>query len=185
MTAKTTSSREDILGKVRSALGRDGMDAGFRSDLEDRVRHPKANKIPARPGTTPQQHLDVFITEAERVSASVVRVASYADIPKVVARYLADANLPTTLKASNDETLRAIPWANSSLLTVHHGVTDGDDLVGVSKAFAGVAETGTLVMRSSANDPTLANYLPDVHIAIIDADTILPSYEAAWAMLRK
>ena len=40
--------------------------------------------------------------------------------------------------------------------------------VGLSHALAGVAETGTLVLASGADNPTTLNFLPDTHIVVLD-----------------
>ena len=184
MTADNTSARDDILNKVRNALGRGGMDATLRADLETRVSEPKPNLIPARPGATHEDHVAVYVAEAERVNVDLVRVKSFADVPQAVARYLAEKNLPTTVKVSDNDTLGAIPWEETSLLSVSKGKADGDDPVGVALAFAGIAETGTLLMHSSAKDATLTNFLPDTHIAVLPAARIHPTYESAWGALR-
>ena len=42
----------------------------------------------------------------------------------------------------------------------------------VSHAFAGVAETGTLVLASGTDNPTTLNFLPDNHIVVVDAKDV-------------
>ena len=51
-------------------------------------------------------------------------------------------------------------------------------------SFAGVAETGTLVLLSGPESPTTLNFLPDVHIALLFTDRVVGSYEDVWARLR-
>jgi len=58
-------------------------------------------------------------------------------------------------------------------------------LSSVSRAFAGVAETGTLVLTSGADNPTSLNFLPDNHIVVIDAKDVAGDYEAVWPRLRE
>src|SRR5690606_23476498 len=70
------------------------------------------------------------------------------------------------------------------LLSIHHGRSDGDDPVSLTAAFAGVAETGTLMLTSGAAHPTTLNFLPDTHIVVLRADQIVGPYEAAWTRLR-
>jgi L-lactate dehydrogenase complex protein LldG len=55
----------------------------------------------------------------------------------------------------------------------------------VSHAFAGVAETGTLVMASGADNPTTLNFLPDTHIVVVDAKDVAGDYEMVWARVRE
>ena len=52
-------------------------------------------------------------------------------------------------------------------------------------AFAGVAETGTLIMRSGPNHPTTLNFLPDTHIVVIRKSQVVGTYEDAWDRLRE
>ena len=59
------------------------------------------------------------------------------------------------------------------------------DEVSLSHAFAGVAETGTLILTSGPDNPTTLNFLPDTHIVMLEAGDILGDYEAAFARLRE
>ncbi len=54
----------------------------------------------------------------------------------------------------------------------------------LSRAFAGVAETGTLVLLSGPENPTTLNFLPDTHIVVIQAADIAGDYESVWRQLR-
>jgi L-lactate dehydrogenase complex protein LldG len=63
--------------------------------------------------------------------------------------------------------------------------SDGKDQVGVSHAFGGIAETGTLVMTSGKDNPSTINFLPEHHIVVIDAKDVDGDMEAVLAKLRK
>lgn len=178
------SSREIILGKIRTSLGRDGMDPALRADLEARVASSTPNLIPDRADKDAPARVNLFKAEAERVDASVVRAARMADVPGAVARYLADANLPTTLKAQPTELLKSIPWSDQSTLSVDYGTASDDDAVGVSEAFSGIAETGTLMLPSGPDRPVALNYLPDTHVVVLPASRIERAYEDAFSRLR-
>ena len=58
------------------------------------------------------------------------------------------------------------------------------DYVSVTPAFAGIAETGTLMVHSGATTPYTLNFLPETHIAVLGAEKIVGAYEDAWARLR-
>lgn len=178
------SSRDQILGKVRRALGRDGMDAVLRADIEARLAAPSPNLVPARGDRDLAARVDLFKAEAERVNADVVRVAVLSDVPAAVARYLADANLEARLTAQPTALLKDIPWTKQSTVTVGFDAPTGADAVGVSEAFAGIAETGTLILLSGSDRPIAVNFLPDTHIVVLPAGRILRAYEDAWAKLR-
>ena len=57
-------------------------------------------------------------------------------------------------------------------------------MVGVVPAFAGVAETGTLVTLSAAETPSTLNFLPDTAIAILRRSDIVGTYEDAFDRAR-
>jgi L-lactate dehydrogenase complex protein LldG len=84
----------------------------------------------------------------------------------------------------NDPRLFDLPWSQEGALEVRHGPSDGNDEVGVSHAFGGVAETGTVVMVSGADNPTTINFLPEHHIVVIDATSIQGDLETAIAGIR-
>ena len=64
------------------------------------------------------------------------------------------------------------------------GRAQAEDRVGLSHAFAGIAETGTLALVSGPDNPTTLNFLPETHIVVVEAQTIVGDYEAFWAKLR-
>jgi L-lactate dehydrogenase complex protein LldG len=56
--------------------------------------------------------------------------------------------------------------------------------VGVTRAQAGIAETGTLVLDSSCERNRLVSVVPPVHIAILAASRIYPTLADVLAMLQ-
>ena len=176
------SGRDQILGKIRTALGRDGMDAGLRADMETRLSQPQPNLIPTRGDGDEKTRTTTFIAEATRIDADVVRVATLTDVPAAAAAYGAGKGLTT---AQPTALLKSIPWQTAPTLAVNFGTADGTVAVGISEAYAGVAETGTLVLRSTSDQAMSANVLPDTHIVVLPAGRILRAYEDVWAALRK
>jgi L-lactate dehydrogenase complex protein LldG len=69
-------------------------------------------------------------------------------------------------------------------MEVLHGPSDGHDLAAVSHAFTAVAETGTLVLTSGPDNPTTLNFLPDVHIVVVDAGDVAADFETVVERLR-
>ena len=59
-----------------------------------------------------------------------------------------------------------------------------EDSVAISEAYAGIAETGTLVLLSQEQQWTSHNFLPDDHIVILDSTLIVRHQEEVWARLR-
>jgi len=56
--------------------------------------------------------------------------------------------------------------------------------VGVTRAQAGIAETGTLVLDSSVEQNRLVSLVPPVHVAILEASQIYATLGETLAMLR-
>lgn len=50
----------------------------------------------------------------------------------------------------------------------------------VTSAIAGVAETGSVILRSDELSPTTQNFLPDTHVIVLRASDIVPYLEDAW-----
>ncbi len=55
-----------------------------------------------------------------------------------------------------------------------------NETVALTYADAAVAETGTLVFASSPTVPSLFNFLPLHHLAIVRADDVVPYMEDVW-----
>ncbi len=176
MDMRDDPQRNLILGQIQTSLGRDTGDPPPNRELEQGL-------VPERARGTPAQLVQRFVAEAENVSATVQRIASIDDVPDTVARYLAAENLPAALRMGADDLLAVIPWSRTPTITVTIGATDGSDEVGLTSAYAGVAETGTLVLHSDAERPTTLNFLPATHIVVLSTDQIVGAYEDALTRL--
>ena len=143
------------------------------------------NIIPARGQLDPEGRVALFCRMAEKVSATVRRVAGPAEVPAAVGEHLRRHNLPQQLRTGADPLLEALPWEREPHLERRFGASDGHDAVSLSRAFAGVAETGTLVLVSGADNPTTLNFLPDTHIVVVQEADIAGDYETVWQRLRE
>jgi L-lactate dehydrogenase complex protein LldG len=59
-------------------------------------------------------------------------------------------------------------------VTVHRGAAPGIEDAGVSRALYGLAETGSVVLAASPDEPRARSLLPDVHVVLLAEDRILP-----------
>jgi L-lactate dehydrogenase complex protein LldG len=89
------------------------------------------------------------------------------------------------VRTGGDPAIAALPWQREPHLERLVGPSDGRDAVSLSRAFAGVAETGTLVLLSGPDNPTTLNFLPDTHIVMVSADDVAGDYESVWRRLRE
>ncbi|MEZ5668000.1 MAG: lactate utilization protein [Alphaproteobacteria bacterium] len=179
-----SATREQILRRIRSALGRATPAGAEAAPLAERIAEHRANIVPGRGQGTPDAQMALFVEMVRGVNGTVAEVASLDDVPEAIAGFLAGENLPSALNVAPDPLLDAVPWHKRPLLTVTRAKADGGTEVGVTSAFAGVAETGTLMTLSGAAHPTTLNFLPDSHIVVLPRDRVVGSYEDGWARLR-
>lgn len=178
-----TSAREEILANIRRSLGVTGREQPRLETVDERLARAPRGLIPQRGQVPPAERVSVFQAMAEGAQATVERVAAAGDVPGAVAAYLRRHNLPATLRMGADAQLQAMPWGETAL-EVSTGRSDGHDLNGISHAFAGVAESGTLVLLSGEDNPTTLNFLPDNHIIVVKASDLAGDYEEVWNRLR-
>ena len=176
------SGRDQVLGAIRRSLAVADEDSSRRARITSRLKL-SARRFGLRPGRG-EPATDRLCAKAEAVQASVTRVADRAAVPGAIAEYLRGANLPQQIRTGDDPRLAGLPWESVPHLDRTCGPSAGGDPVGVTYAFAGVAESGTLVMVSGADNPTTLNLLPDTHIVVLDAADIVDDYETVWQRLR-
>jgi L-lactate dehydrogenase complex protein LldG len=84
----------------------------------------------------------------------------------------------------DDPRLASLPW-DGTTLELAHGRSAGHDLNALSHAFAGVAETGTLVLVSGHENPSTLNFLPDNHIVVVKTGDLAGDLETVFARVRE
>lgn len=174
-----SSAKERVLANVRAALNRGGpLPESVTRSLQGRLSRPRANLKPAI-GDDPVAR---FIGEVESVSGRVTRVESIEGVAAVVAGHLERFDLGERIVVAPDPALEGIPWSNR--LAVERRAAAGDDRLSVTGAYAGVAETGSLVLLSSPESPTTLNFLPDDHVIVLRESRIVPHIEDVWARMR-
>jgi L-lactate dehydrogenase complex protein LldG len=179
------SSRETLLASIRQALGVTGSEPARRAAVTERLaRHPRG-VIPARGQLRPPDRVKLFAQMVEASNGTAVILAGADDVPAAIARLLRAHNLPMQIRRGADPRLAALPWDREGTLEVTTGASDGHQLVSVSHAFAGVAETGTLILASGPDNPTTLNFLPDTHIVVVAARDIAGDYETVWQRVRE
>lgn len=180
-----TSARAQILSAVRRNLQADRGDSARQAAVDARLLEHPRGPVPARSDLDAAAQLDLFRQQAETASATVARVSAWEDLPGAVSSYLREHNLSAEVTLAPHPELKGINWAvGAPVLGVRYGTPEPETTVGVSRALAGVAETGTLLLRSGADSPTTLNFLPANHIVALHAADIVGPYEDAWERLR-
>ncbi|MFQ5974173.1 MAG: lactate utilization protein C [Alphaproteobacteria bacterium] len=178
--------RDDILRSVRRALGRSGPASGQQpSPLDEWLAKRPHGVVPARARREHHELVRQFRELAEAVQTTVTEVSAIADVPDAVMDYLRRENLAARAVMAPDPALDQAPWDGARLLEIRRGRPDKADQIGITSAFAAVAETGTLVMLSGPEHPSTLNFLPETHVVVLPEDRIVGSYEDAWDLLRQ
>lgn len=178
------SGRETILAGIRKSLRRGPLEGEALAAAEARLAGHPRHPLPKRSRDSGAAAAERFVAMAEKEFASVVRVASGNDVPRAVAEFLAANNLPTSLAAAPDPRIDAMPWDSQPLLELRRGPAGATDEVTLTHAFAGVAETGTLMMPSGAETPTTLNLLGESCIVVLRRVDVVGAYEDAWDRMR-
>jgi L-lactate dehydrogenase complex protein LldG len=181
-TPKT--ARALVLAAIRRNLGRGPLPADQAALLHARLgAHPRG-PIPARSRLPRAEQLALFAANIEKEFGTIARVADPAAVPGAVADYLAQQNLPSALVMAPHPELASLPWAERPLLRIRTGRAEASDVVSLQHAFAGIAETGTLMLPSAPERPTTLNLLAETAIVMLRASRVVGAYEEAWDLLR-
>jgi L-lactate dehydrogenase complex protein LldG len=175
------SARERVLAKIRRRMPADG---GRAAAVAQRLNDPKPNLIPARGKGDLEHRVQLFTRMMEAVGGTVERVADASDVPESVANYLRQNNLPAVIRRGADPLLATLPWHRAGTLEVREGRAEDADTASLSRAFAGVAESATVLLLSGPDNPTTLNFLPEAHIVLLEAGALHGDYETAFARLR-
>jgi len=177
--------REAILNAIRRGLRRGPLAADQRAMLHARLAAHPRHLIPARSRLPHAEALAQFVRNVEKEFGSVARVADISQVPDAVADYVAAQNLPMSVVVAPHPVLQELPWSNRPLLSVRTGRAEASDQISVQRAFAGISETGTVMLPATAESPATLNLLPDTEIVVLSASRVVGPYEDAWDLLRR
>jgi len=173
-----SAAKERILGAVRRSLGRAGpLPESVRAGLDRRLAAPTPNLKPALAGDP----VSLFVRKANAVHTRTSVVPTLAGVSEAVLRHIEDNGLGDAIVVAPD--LAGVQWSNR--LVVEARAARGSDQVSVTGAFAGIAETGSVMLLSGPESPTTLNFLPEDHIVVLRESRIVPHPEDAWALLRE
>lgn len=119
----------------------------------------------------------LFIEQAEKLACFVWQPADETEA------------IEKTLELIGSDS-QVLSWGSSQLPLPHlaevfseRGIAvadhrDGTVRVGISGVTAAIAATGSLILASSANRPRTVSLLPDVHIAVMTTEHLVPDLES-------
>lgn len=178
-----SGSREEILRRVRSALG-DTPGAG-----EDHKRTPFARSYRTESGVPPAERVQQFITHVSEYKARVSRTNS-AKLPEIIAESCKrqgvkklvippglDESWLYSKKPTDFEYLRD----EKGLLT-HQELDESDGVL--TGCFSAVAQTGTIVLNGGPGQgKRVLTLLPDYHLCVVREEQITGILPEAIAKL--
>lgn len=176
--------REVILASIRRGLKRGPLPADQRAMIEGRLATHPRHLIPARSRLPRPEQVALFLRNVEKEFGSVARVAEARAVPAAVAEYLAAQNLAPRFVLAPHPDLVALPWDTKPMLQFEARRAQADDAVSVQHGYAGIAETGTLMLPSGPERPTTLNILAETEIVVLRASAVVGAYEEAWDRLR-
>jgi L-lactate dehydrogenase complex protein LldG len=176
------SARDTILARIRSGVAT-GDQARRTAAVEARIAAHSGNLIPGRGQGDGEHRIALFRKMMEAVGATVAVLDDVNAVPEQVAGYLRRANLPARLRRGIDPLLAGLPWTGVALDAAEGRAVDSDTAA-LTLAFAGIAESGTIVQVSGPDSPTTLNFLPEAHIVVLEAANLVGSDEEVWPKLR-
>jgi L-lactate dehydrogenase complex protein LldG len=174
-----------VLARLRRAIGRTPEEEERARELvRARLAAPRPNLVPARGRLEPGGRVALFIEMARKVATDVERLPDLLAVPAAAAAYLRRHNVPQKLVVAPAPVLDECRWESQPLMRLRRGTALPADAAGLTLAAAGIAETGTLMLVSSPELPTLLAFLPETSIVLLPADWIDGAYEESWQRLR-
>ena len=174
-------TRERLLGSIRRGLDAHSSAAARRQAAEARVTEAVPQPRPAGAAGDLVQH---FKDRQRMLGVELIEVDAADDVPAAIAAYLQLLGLPARLRCGADPLWTAMPWERAPSLVVERGPAEDGDTTGLSRAVAGVAETGTLTLVSGPANPVTLGFVPDTHIVVLRTTTIVGRYEEAIPLVR-
>lgn len=156
---------------------RDTILARLQGAAPDKVEADALLVAPERPGVDEDALEAEFLARLAlpSVSASHDAIATMADLPAAVARYLDAQGAAHSLCLPPDPRLSACDWRGFTL----HAVAAPDEVAALAIARKGIAESGSLIFETSPQAPMLPNFLALHHIVLLAVQDIAAHLEDA------
>ena len=165
-------ARDKILSKLRSTP---------RPFSEVQPIVERRHMIP-RPDLSPREQLQLFIDEAEAVGCFVYQLDQNAAFEQIME--LIGVDLSVLSWDAPQIPFEGLHGMLESLGVTVAGHNDSDVRVGITGVNAALAATGSLVLEGGAGRYRSASLLPDLHIALMRVEQILPDLET-WQGAQK
>jgi L-lactate dehydrogenase complex protein LldG len=123
-----------------------------------------------------------LIEQMRKTHIDVAELATIGDVTAWVATYARGQQVPPRLVGG--AALARLPWQAAGLQFEQRAAVATDALA-ISEATCGIAESGTALLQSGPDNPSSLNFLPDHHIIVLHANTVVSRWEDAWQHCRE
>ena len=177
-----TSAREEILAKVRAAVG--------RSADRPVPAVPASARMAPREGGDDQSEMELLLGEIAKVGGVTRRLHSARSIPAAL-RELVEAEAihratvwetPELQRLGVADSLRALGVAVVPGTAAPQQLAECE--LGVTGVDAALPETGTLLLCSAADKPRVVSLLPRVHLALLRPSVMRADLPQAFAAIQ-
>ena len=168
-------SRDAILQAVRTALGRKPF------------QKPSAGPEPILQvhNWTASERVEQFQSALVAAGGQVSRAPSMSHVREIVEELVAGrpavASLAPILAESGITSLAGVQSSFSGTEALRHACASAT--VGITSAWCLLAETGSIVLRASAEEPRLLSLLPPVHIVVVPLRRLLENADEFFGLL--
>jgi L-lactate dehydrogenase complex protein LldG len=169
-----------------------------RSAILERLRKAPKKPIPELPAWTPyatttEPALDRFCRLMKAVNTQIVETKR-ANLAATLRQILADKKANNLLYAPNTDIGRTLDaaWAaepGPKLVPYDKPIEDlkaimiNDIDAGVTSTMGAIADTGSLIVWPSVDEPRLMSLVPPIHIAVLEASKLYDNFSTAVAKL--
>jgi L-lactate dehydrogenase complex protein LldG len=173
------NAREAIIGSIRSHLA---ASVQFENPVNP------SNPVILSKTPSPIPLMELFKSNLESVNGHCIIAKNDTDIADALTRIITDLKAGRLAISDNPEVERLLNLTDLEIEELGiapnaHDIFRFD--VGITSAQAAIAETGTLVLDSTAERHRLVSLVPPVHIAIVDASKIYETLGEALTLIHK
>jgi len=130
-----------------------------------------------------EDRVAAFIRGLEKVFATYSIVSSKTEVKQEVEKYLQRQDATGSLVVTGS--VRKSGLLEGSTFNLVDAPTRGKEASAIAIAYAGIAETGSLVFLSGADSPVTTNFLPDNFICILRQTELLNDMESLWSRMQQ
>lgn len=152
-------------------------------------RRQRGDSVPSRPDFTPMERTPMTLDELANqfeanitsVNAEVIRTTE-AQLTADVQQLLIRKKIQTLLLAANSDFKESLSGQPYRVLYYDRPIEEWQPMLfnevdaSITQTQGGIAETGTLVLWPTVEEPRLMSLVPPIHIAILRKSSLLPTF---------